>query len=80
METTVLFRLKSNKIPLGVAAWSLGTIFSLQVTSIENNYFWIQYFKSAGKDKPDKWTMQPKLYTALVSDFVSILPPPDLVD
>ena len=53
------------------------TIFSLQVTSIENNYFWIQY--SVGKDKPDKWTMQPKLYTALVSDFVSILPQPDLV-
>ena len=49
------------------------------VTSIENNYFWIQYFKSAGKDKRDKWTMQPNLYTALVSDFVSILPPPDLV-
>ena len=36
-------------------------LFNVQnaATSIENNYFWIQYFKSAGKDKPDKWTMQP---------------------
>ncbi|XP_052093273.1 nipped-B-like protein B isoform X4 [Mytilus californianus] len=45
----------------------------------DDGTYWVQYFKDMKESTKEKWSLMPKVFSVLHSEFVKLLQPPDLI-